>query len=321
MIPVRFSTLPFLYPINNSSPPQNQSTQKIPVLGFGTWDLSGNTTEAVASAIAAGYRHLDCAKAYGNQKEVAEGIKEGMRRAGIGRGELWVTTKIWGNYHGSKIPEGHNVNLAELDLDYIDLVLMHFPVSSTRTLDYASTWHYMEGLVRENTARFIGISNFNVSMVETLLRNATIVPKVHQMELHPYLPQKDFIAMHKARNIGVTAYAPLGDTHSIYKTMTMSRQNRPPPLLENSVLKDIADARSCTVAQVALAWNMRRGVVVHPKTAQPERMRENFEAYKCKLTADDDGRIDAIEEVNVMRYWNICPTMLGQPCYTGLQDG
>jgi len=182
------------------------------------------------------------------------------------------------------------------------------------------TWRNMEKLVSAKTARFIGISNFNVAQVNDLLRSATIKPKVHQLESHPYLQQTEFINAHKEANITITAYAPLGDTHPIYSQMAALTRNKPTPLLQNAALADIGKARNCTAAQVALAWNLRRGVAVHPKAANLDHQKENFEAYKCALTPDDDAKIVALEEEGqVMRYWNICRTALRLPCYTGLE--
>jgi len=215
------------------------------------------------------------------------------------------------------------LNLKELGLDYLDMALMHFPIGNsngTASYDYVDTWRNMEKLVTSKTARFIGISNFNVEQVNDLLRSATIKPKVHQLETHPYLQQTDFIAAHKSANISVSAYAPLGDTHAIYATMARMKRDKPTPLLQNAVLADIGKARNCTPAQVSIAWNLRRGVAVHPKAANPEHQKENFEAYKCALTAEDDTKIAALQrEGEVMRYWDICRTTLRLPCYVGLE--
>lgn len=163
--------------------------------------------------------------------------------------------------------------------------------------------------------RYIGISNFNQTQLDELLAAATIVPKVHQFELHPYLQQTAFVNYHKAKNITVTAYAPLGNTNPSYA----SRARRAAPLLSNPVLVGIAKDRGCTPAQVSLKWNMDRGVVVHPKTQRKERQKENFEAYtKCKLTEEDHKKIEELGKKPV-RFWEICSTLLRLPCYAGLE--
>lgn len=163
--------------------------------------------------------------------------------------------------------------------------------------------------------RFIGISNFNQTQVDDLLASATIMPKVHQFELHPYLQQQAFVDYHKAKNITVTAYAPLGNTNPSYAL----RARRATPLLQNPVLKEIAAARGCTPAQVSLKWNMDRGVIPHPKTQRKERQKENFEAWtKCQLTDADRAKIKELG-AKPQRFWEICSVMLRLPCYGGLE--
>jgi alcohol dehydrogenase (NADP+) len=218
---------------------------------------------------------------------------------------------------------------------------MHFPIGTTRNYseyDIVSTWRAMEKLVAPGNAaikgktRFIGISNFNVSQLEELLKSATIVPKVHQIELHPYLSQSSFLPIHAKKNITLTAYAPLGDTNPSYRGdparatggMTggrYSRADRPSPMLQNPILVKIAKERSCTPAQVSLAWNMKRGIPVHPKAARPEHIKENFEAYKCALTAGDMEAISGIEKTIKFRMWDPCPKLLGLPCFVGQEGG
>jgi len=187
--------------------PKNGPFNEIPMLGFGTWMLwdAKNCTEAVAKAIEAGYRHFDGATAYENQACVGAGLKEGMRRTGLKRSDLWITSKLWStrynlysNFgilnqtkqlcrHGSKAQTGLDTNLQQLGLDYIDLSLMHFPIGTTRNFseyDYVQTWKEMEKLVAPNNTavtgktRFIGISNFNVSQLEELLKSSSVKPKV-----------------------------------------------------------------------------------------------------------------------------------------------
>ena len=163
--------------------------------------------------------------------------------------------------------------------------------------------------------RYIGISNFNVTQLDEVLAAATIKPKVHQFELHPYLQQTSFVEYHKQKNITVTAYAPLGNTNPSYA----SRARRATPLLQNPVLVAIAKERGCTPAQVSLKWNMDRGVVVHPKSQHKDRQKENFEAYtKCKLTEEDHAKITELGK-NPVRFWEICSTLLRLPCYVGLE--
>ncbi|KAF2402812.1 Aldo/keto reductase [Trichodelitschia bisporula] len=313
--------------------PKNGPFPVIPLLGFGTWELPNSRvgSEAVANAIVTGFRHFDCAQAYSNQKAVATGLKDGLQRAGLKRQDIWVTTKIWSTRHGSKIPSGLDQNLQELGLDYIDLVLMHFPIGSATgkaEYDYVAvrmlppvrdhqTWKEMEKLVAGGKVRHIGISNFNIQQLSELLGNATIKPFTHQNELHPYLQQKSFVEFHKKNNVTLTAYAPLGNTNSAYRQRA-SRTGAPGKMLADPVLGEIGKARGCSPAQVALKWNMRRGVVVHPKAANKDHQKENFEAYKCPLTAEDDAKIAAIDKK--YRFWNPCKMLLQLECFMGL-DG
>ncbi|KAE9988883.1 hypothetical protein EG328_005593 [Venturia inaequalis] len=308
-------TTPTQATIPNKNGPYNDP----PAPGFGTWNLSRNTSEAVAAAVEAGYRHFDCATAYNNQKEVGAGIQLGLQRTGLKRGDLWVTSKIWGNRHGGLVGSGIENNLGELGLEYVDLTLMHFPIGQVggkSSYDYVATWKEMEKYAGEGKlTRFIGISNFNQTQVDDLLASATIMPKVHQFELHPYLQQQAFVDYHKAKNITVTAYAPLGNTNPSY----VLRARRATPLLQNPVLKEIAAARGCTPAQVSLKWNMDRGVIPHPKTQRKERQKENFEAWtKCQLTDADRAKIKELG-AKPQRFWEICSMMLRLPCYGGLE--
>jgi len=323
--------------------PKNGPHAEIPLLGFGTWMLNDptNCTEAVAQAIQAGYRHFDGATAYTNQGCVGNGLREGMKRTGIKREDLWVTSKLWSTRHGNLIQQGHETNLKQLGLDYVDLELMHFPIGQIHNYseyDIIPTWKEMEKIVAPGNAavkgktRFIGISNFNVSQLEDLLAAATIKPKVHQIELHPYLQQNSFVQLHKDHNITLTAYAPLGDTNPAYRGdpaiksggMTggrYSRTDRPGPLLQNQVIVEIGKARSCTPAQVVLAWNLNRGVPVHPKAARIDHIKENFEAYKCVLKDEDMLKIHHIGNAVKFRMWDPCPKLLGLPCFIGQEGG
>jgi alcohol dehydrogenase (NADP+) len=178
----------------------------------------------------------------------------------------------------------------------------------------------MQNLVRSTGARtrFIGISNFNsTQLTELLASNPRIKPKVHQMELHPYLQQIDWVETHRRENISVIGYAPLGNTSPSYqKTL---RSGGPPLLLNNPTIMEIAKAKGCTSAQVVLAWNMRRGVAVIPKSSHLYRQKENFDARdKCKLTDEDDAKIKGMESKWVARFNNPC-SFMRMHCFEGLQ--
>ncbi|PQE06048.1 putative aldo keto reductase family s protein [Rutstroemia sp. NJR-2017a BBW] len=292
--------------------PLTPSTLQQPSIGFGTWNLDvseENTTEAVAYAIEIGYRQIDCAAAYGNEGAVGRGIREGLRRAGIGRGEVWVTGKLWCDCHGDEksVEKGLNKTLEDLGLDYLDLYLMHWPVGFTtsggkeeKKLDYTShphppsysptlyqTWKSMIALPKSRVLN-IGVSNFSPAQLRSIISSTGVKPFAHQMELHPYLQQSSWVATHKALGISLTAYSPLGNTNPTYD----SRHKSIPALLENQVLKEIAQERNCTMAQVALKWGMGRGVSVIPKSSHREWIRENLAAgEECELGYADLKRL------------------------------
>jgi len=293
-----------------------------PILGLGTWGIQltgGNVTEIIASAIQTGYRHIDCATYYGNQKLIAPGIKEGLRRTGLSRGDLWITSKLWNDRHAD--PEaGIKEALAQLGLDYLDLFLVHWPVSQPKagpeSFDHVETWKGMEKLVPQKFARHIGISNFSPKQVDEVLEIATIKPKIHQIELHPYLHQEDFLASLFKKNITAIAFAPLGNTNQMYSSLWTGRLA--PKMLTNTILNDIGKARGCTAAQVALAWNMARKVVVIPKAASLEHQKENYATVeKCKLQSED---LQKIKAVNIPERFVMWPCKgLGYTCFTGLE--
>jgi len=296
-----FSSTLFAQDFSLPTPPKGTQVNSIPQLGLGTWYLRGNTSEVIADAIENGYRHIDCAKAYGNQEDIGKGIKEGLKRTGLKREDLWITSKLWNSRHGREefaIQE----TLKELDLNYLDLFLVHWPMGNSTgntTFDYIPTWKAMEKLVRpKNGTRFIGISNFSPAQLENLLKSATIKPKVHQIELHPYLQQPDYLSTNFAHNITVTAYAPLGNTNPVYSQGFYGRTgNLTSKILTHPTIAAVAKDRSCTPAQVVLAWNMHRKVVVIPKAAQAAHQKENIATpEKCKLTDADVSKIAEIKQ-------------------------
>lgn len=194
--------------------------------------------------------------------------------------------------------------LSDLDLDFVDLYHMHWPVASTddgNDIYFVETWKAMIELVQSGKARHIGVSNFSPAQLDTLLNSTTHVPYAHQMELHPYLQQSDWLAYHKTRGIHVTAYSPLGGTNPTYHRKSDSA---PPPLLENKAMAKIADKHNATAAQVALAWGMARGTSVIPKSAHAGRIDENFASKHVELDSDDDEVIEKLGQKFTFRYNN-----------------
>ncbi|KAM0166906.1 hypothetical protein ACHAQE_001117 [Botrytis cinerea] len=304
------------------TPPSQKQSISQPLIGFGTWNLKvspENTTEVVAYAIEIGYRQIDCAAVYGNEVAVGRGIEEGLKRAGLKREDIWVTSKLWNDHHGSyeNVEKGLNQTLQDLGLEYLDLYLIHWPIgfssNGAKNLDHVQTYKSMISLPKSRVLN-IGVSNFSPLQLKNVVSTGTI-PYMHQMELHPYLQQSAWVATHKALGIKMTAYSPLGNTNPTYHSSTSpslsssssfswaswiswtswtslfrpssSSNPKAPPLLQNPILIDIAEQRNCTPAQVALKWNMGRGISVIPKSSHEEWIKENLQAGECELTHAD----------------------------------
>ncbi|KAF2671280.1 hypothetical protein BT63DRAFT_370469 [Microthyrium microscopicum] len=299
------------------TPPKGTTLTAIPRIGLGTARVK-NATEVVAAAIENGYRHIDAAFAYGNQKEVGLGIKEGLKRTGLARSDLWITSKLGGDRHG-KEDFAIKETLQELGLDYLDLFLVHWPMGNTTgkyVYDYATVWKEMEKLVRPvNGTRFIGISNHSPAQVEEVLKEATIKPYLHQFELHPYLQQSDWVQTNFKHNLTVTGYAPLANTNPVHNLAVSDKASgRAPIVINTPTIQKIVQARGCTPAQVVLAWNLARGVVVIPKAARVEHQKENIATLEqCKLTEQDIKDVNALN-VPLRLYRNACGYGLTEGC-------
>jgi alcohol dehydrogenase (NADP+) len=295
------------------------SPSSIPLLGFGTWNLKiseRNTTTAVSAAIQAGYKHIDCAAIYGNEKEVGEGIKRGLETTGQRREDIWVTSKLWNDHHVSdKVADALQKTLGDLGLDYLDLYLMHWPVASAggkNTIDYLETWHAMSA-IPSFKARYVGVSNFDPKQLKDLIAKSSVKPAIHQFELHPYLQQTEWVQWHKDNGINVTAYSPLANLNPIY-----GGKATPPSLLENEDISKIAKSRGCTNAQVALAWGMGRKTSVIPKSSHVGRIKENLESTECNLEKEDYSTIKGIANKHTKRFNNPSDGW-GVPLYEDLE--
>lgn len=264
---------------------------EMPLFGLGTWKSEPNKVgNAVKIALDAGYRHIDCAYVYENEKEIGEALKS----SSIPRKEIFITSKLWNTFHRpDRVNIAINKTLSDLQLDYLDLYLVHWPFSSSpeegelfpkntdgspkadKTVDFKETWKALEALVEQGKVKHIGISNFNERRIKELLSYAKIRPAVLQVELHPYLPQHDLVDFCKKENIHVTAYSPLGSTFE-------------PRILDNTKLNELAKKYNTDPAHIALAWSMQRGITVIPKSTTEERIRGNFEEI---VLEDEDMKI------------------------------
>jgi alcohol dehydrogenase (NADP+) len=225
-----------------------------------------------------------------------------------------------------RVEFGLNQTLKDLDLDYLDLFLMHWPVGKGPNdkkyhFDYLSTWNAMSKLLDTGRVRHIGISNFAPAQLKDLIKNSKVKPAVHQMELHPYLPQAKWIRIHQAHGISVTAYSPLGNMNPTYgdrSRRSATTQSKAPILLEHQVVLDIAKERDCTPAQVVLAWGMSRGTSVIPKSKHEGYIKENLGANECVLEEQDLQRVGDIGDEPVR--FNNPGKGWGVKLYEGLDD-
>jgi len=300
--------------------PQTSIAQ--PLIGFGTWNLktsAENTSAAVSIAIQAGYRQIDCAAAYGNEKAVGKGIADGLKKANLTREQIWITSKLWNDHHEdpSLVEAGLKQTLEDLGLDYLDLYLMHWPVGSEGKgkthLDYVSTWRSMIALPKTKALN-IGVCNFSPSQLRHLISKTGVKPFAHQMELHPYLQQSSWITAHQALGISITAYSPLANTNPTYDD-----KKGPPALLKNDVMVDIAKERGCTPAQVALAWGMNRGTSVIPKSSHEAFIVENLASQECELGYEDLAKLKLMGNKYLTRFNNPSESY-GVALFEGLDD-
>ncbi|KAI9789230.1 MAG: hypothetical protein M1833_002439 [Piccolia ochrophora] len=274
---------------------------EIPAVGFGTWQDADSQETAVLEALKAGYRHIDTARIYGTEPMVGTAIK----KSGIPRSEIFLVTKLWNHqHHPDDVEPAIDASLKDLGTDYLDLYLMHWPaafergdkmmpkgddgVAKTANIDYVDTYKAMEKLLKSGKTKAIGISNFSRAETERLLKETSVVPAAHQLELHPYLQQKEFVEWSKKQGIHITHYSPFGNQNEIYGSKLGK-------LIEDPTLTEIGKKYNKNGAQVALAWGIAHGHSVIPKSKTPERIQANL-AGDFKLSPEDLQTIDGIDK-------------------------
>ncbi|KAI9639292.1 aldehyde reductase I [Dioszegia hungarica] len=278
----------------------------VPQIGFGTWQAAaGEVEKAVEEALRVGYRHIDCALIYGNQEEVRVGITQ----SGVKREEITLVSKLWNNSHRPENVEADlDLTLRQLGTDHLDVYLIHWPVpfvaganlmpnekdGKARAIDWeapgvAQTWKEMVRISKETKkVRAIGVSNFNIELLEKIIKETGVVPVMNQIEAHPSLIQPELFAYCKEKNIRITAYSPLGNNIT-----------GKPRVIDSPQVKEIASRLGKEPAQVLIAWGAKNGFFLIPKSVTPSRIKSNFEDFE--LSQENFEEINAFGKANTVR--------------------
>jgi len=248
---------------------------EIPQIGFGTWMLKDEIEckNAIKYALVTGYRHIDTAQIYENEQFVGDTLEE----SAIPRDELFITTKIWNeNMYWDDVEISLNESLRKLKTNYVDLLLLHFPVTNLRR----PAWHRMQDMLKVGKTRAIGVSNYTIKHLEELLRECDIKPAVNQVELHVYLQQPELVKYCKDNNIILEAYSPLAHGYE----------------MKNPILDNIAKRYNKSVAQIMIRWCLDKGFVTLPKSAHANYIKDNFNVYDFKLDQEDLTKIQKLDK-------------------------
>ncbi|MCO5600536.1 hypothetical protein L7F22_054649 [Adiantum nelumboides] len=299
----------------------------IPLIGFGTASGEPNITHAekkaaILAAFEVGYRHFDTASVYGSEASLGEMLNEAMQAGSVKREDLFITSKVWcSDCYPEGVLPALKKSLSMLQLDYLDLYLMHWPLRFKEgvgfipkpeeflQLDLKGTWRALEACVKQGLTKAIGVSNFSSKKVRDLLEFAEIPPAVNQVEMHPAWQQKQLRDTCKGANIHVSAWSPLGAPSQLWGS---------PAILDEPILKEIATKHGKTPAQVALRWGLDNGVSVLPKSFNKTRMTENYQVLDLHLTDEDHGAISKIKQKKIVDGSFYCHPEFGD--YRSVED-
>jgi|TARA_B110000438_G_scaffold294147_1_gene335096 D-xylose reductase len=297
---------------------------EMPSVGLGLWKIEKtDAAQVVVDAIELGYRHLDSAADYGNEIEVGEGISQSLRADSCSRSDLWVTSKLWNTFHRSEhVEEACRKSLSDLGVDYLDLYLIHFPISlkyvpielryppewlfdpsrpspkmEIDPVPLHETWVAMESLVDKGLVKNIGICNYTSGLLHDLLAYARIKPAMLQIESHPYLVQDKLIQLAQDNDIAVTAFSPLGALSYV----SLGMANEDDSVLNQNCVKEAAQRLGRSPAQICLRWGIQRGTAIIPKTSRRERLLENLALFDFELSVDE---MAAISSLNINKRFN-----------------
>jgi 2,5-diketo-D-gluconate reductase A len=251
---------------------------QIPQLGFGVFQIPPEkTAEAVRTALDIGYRHIDTAEMYRNEKEVGQGVRD----AGLDRADVFITSKLNNGFHRpDDARRAFDGTLTALGSDYVDLFLIHWPLPTLYDGDFVSTWNVLEEFAADGRARNIGVSNFQIPHLERLARESSTVPAANQIEVHPYFTNDAVRAYDSEHGIATEAWSPIAQGK----------------VLDDPVITRIAAAIGRSPAQVVLRWHIQRGDIVFPKSVNPDRMRENFALFDFELDGSDMNAITGLDK-------------------------
>jgi 2,5-diketo-D-gluconate reductase A len=255
----------------------NDGTE-IPQLGFGVFQIEPDrTAAAVITALEIGYRHIDTAEMYGNEK----GVGQGIRDAGLDRADVFITSKLNNGFHKpDDARRAFEKTLSALESDYVDLFLIHWPLPTLYGGDFVSTWNVLEEFAKDGRARSIGVSNFQPPHLDRLAAESDTIPAVNQIEVHPYFTNEEVREYGRDHGIATEAWSPIAQGK----------------VLNDPVIERIADAAGRSAAQVVLRWHIQRGDIVFPKSVSPDRMRSNFELFDFELAGSDMDAISALDQ-------------------------